>query len=239
MHVVVCGRRRVRPTPGQALVLWIISHPELVDPASCEAADLVLVASDRFAARLRALVDTPVEVLHQATDHHRFTPAAGRGGRSGVVIVAKTRGERRPMVDNAIAAGLAPEIYGGGWASLVDPALVKADHVANADLPRVYAEAEVVLNDHWHWMREWGFVSNRLFDVMACGTPVVSDPIDGLEELFGTAIATAGGPRELRLAVDQIRNDPVSAAASAAQGRSMVLARHTFDHRGEPTRCVP
>ena len=49
VHCVVRGLAPVRRTPGQAHVLWIISHPEDVTTEECDDADLVLVASHRFA----------------------------------------------------------------------------------------------------------------------------------------------------------------------------------------------
>ena len=104
----------------------------------------------------------------------------------------------RPIVGDALAAGIRPAIYGGGWRGLVDPSLVVADHVDNDELPAVYRSAGVVLNDHWDTMRAWGFVSNRLFDVLACGTPVISDHLPEIEVLFGDAVPTYSSDRRAR-----------------------------------------
>ena len=57
-------------------------------------------------------------------------------------------------------------------------------HVPNAELAPLYASAGVVLNDHWPDMRRAGFVSNRVFDAVACGARVVTDDLAGIEELF-------------------------------------------------------
>jgi spore maturation protein CgeB len=146
-------------------------------------------------------------------------------------VVAKTRDVLRPVVSDALTVGLRPAIYGGGWRELVDPSLVVADYVPNEALPTVYSSAGVVLNDHWGPMRAWGFVSNRLFDVLACGTPVISDPVDGLAELFDGAVLEYRKPTELRAMVDEVLADPPAARARAARGRTAVLARHTLDHR--------
>jgi glycosyltransferase involved in cell wall biosynthesis len=232
VHLVLRGVQPVRRTAGQRHVLWIISHPESVDDDELHAADLVLVASLRFADDLQRRTDTPVEVMLQATDHRRFQPRPPDPGHChDVTIVAKTRDVLRPVVADAIAAGLRPSIYGGGWRAFVDPALVVADHVDNATLPVVYSSAGVVLNDHWRPMRSWGFVSNRLFDVLACGTPVISDHVDGVDELFDGAVLSYRTPEELRALVDDVLADPVGARQRAERGREVVLAHHTFDHR--------
>jgi len=234
VHVVVRGLAAVPRTPGQRHVLWVISHPEAVTPAECDAADLVLVASPLFAEHLRTRTRTPVEVMLQATDAERFRPQAPDPAYAhDVVIVAKSRDVHRRMVADAAAAGIRPAIYGSGWERFTDPALIVADRVDNADLPAVYASAGVLLNDHWDTMREWGFVSNRIFDALACGTPVISDPVAGLGELFGDAVVTVENPVGLRAAVDAALADPEAARARAARGGDAVRAAHTFTHRAD------
>jgi len=232
VHVVLRGLHPVRRTAGQRHVLWIISHPETIDDDELAAADLVLVASPRFADHLRGRTDTPVDVLLQATDHRRFAPRpVDAAHRHDVTIVAKTRDVMRPVVADALAAGLRPRLYGGGWRDLVDAELVVSDHVDNELLPTVYSSAGVVLNDHWRTMRAWGFVSNRLYDVLACGTPVISDPVDGMDELFDGAVLQYRTLDELRTLVDQVLADREGARQRADRGRRVVLASHTFDHR--------
>ncbi len=232
VHVVIRGLRPVRRSTGQRHVLWIISHPESIEDTELDAADLVLVASPLFAEHLRRRTSTPVEVLLQATDQHRFhARPADRAHQHPITVVAKTRDIMRPIVADALSVGLRPSIYGGGWRDLVDPQLVVADHVDNEELPVVYSSAGVVLNDHWRTMQTWGFVSNRLYDVLACGTPVVSDPVAGLVDLFDDAVLEYHDPAELRMLVDAVLEDPKAARERAARGRAAVLAGHTFDHR--------
>ena len=234
VHLVLRGLHAVRRTSGQRHVLWIISHPESIDDDDLDAADLVVVASPGFADHVRTRTATPVEVLLQATDPQRFSPRPIEPLRgNAITIVAKTRDVMRPGVADAIAAGLRPRIYGSGWRGLVDPDLIVADHVANEELPIIYSSASVVLNDHWRTMQAWGFVSNRLFDVLACGTPVISDHVDGIAELFDGAVIEYQTPTGLREAVDQVLADPAAARARAERGRKAVLADHTFDHRAE------
>ncbi len=232
VRLVVRGIAPVRRTAGQAHVLWVISHPDALDVAECDEADLVLVASERFAAHLRTRTSTPVAVMLQATDPDRFHPLpAEPRHRHPVTIVAKTRDVMRPCVADALAAGLRPAIYGGGWRPLVDPSLVVADHVANDELPVIYSSAGVVLNDHWQSMREWGFVSNRVFDVLACDTPLISDELPELRDLFGDAVVTYASAADLAARVAAALDDPGAARAAAARGGDAVRHSHTFDHR--------
>jgi hypothetical protein len=232
VHIVMRGLAPVRRTEGQRHVLWVISHPETITATECDAADLVLVASERFASELRRRTKTPVEVFLQATDHHRFRQIAPVAQHAHpVAVVAKTRDVMRPIVADALAAGIRPAIYGSGWERFVDKDLVVAQYVANDELPAVYSSVGVLLNDHWDTMREWGFVSNRLFDALACGTPVVSDHLDEIASLFAGAVPTYREANDLGDTVRALLADEAAARAAAAQGRQIVLDAHTFDHR--------
>ena len=232
VHLVLRGLEPVRRTEGQRHVLWVISHPEALDAAECDDADLVVVASTRFADHLRTLTDTPVEVLLQATDPDHFRPRpVDPRHRHPLTVVANTRGVDRRMVIDAVAAGLTPAVYGTGWEGGIGADLVVADYVDFDGLPTVYSSAGVVLNDHWDTMRRWGFVSNRIFDVAACGVPIISDHLPEIEGLFGDLVPMWGDPDELASLVAEVASDPEATAARAEAARDLVLQAHTFDHR--------
>lgn len=232
IHLVLRGLEPVRRTSGQRHVLWIISHPEAIEAAECDEADLVLVASKRYATHLRSQTSTPVEVLQQATDPGRFGPRPSLPAHQHrLMVVANARGGQRAAVADAFAAGLRPSVYGEGWEGRIAAEQWAGSYLGPAELPVAYASAEVVLNDHWDTMRHWGFVSNRIFDVLACGTPVVSDHLPEITELFGDVVPTWRDPGQLRQIVEVLWSDPSGAADLAAKGRHLVLEGHTFDHR--------
>jgi len=79
----------------------------------------------------------------------------------------------RPSVRYAIEAGLRPAVYGSGWEGVIPSQLIVAEFVPNHHLPVIYSSVGVLLNDHWDTMKAWGFVSNRIFDGLACATPIV------------------------------------------------------------------
>ena len=114
-----------------------------------------------------------------------------------------------------------------------------ADHVDNELLPAVYSSAGVVLNDHWGPMKAWGFVSNRLFDVLACGTPVISDAVDGIAELFEGAVPEYHDPAELRALVDEVLADPAAARARRPAAASSCWPPHHGPPRPPAGRGAP
>ncbi|MBM3668436.1 MAG: glycosyltransferase [Actinobacteria bacterium] len=182
--LVLRGLRRVHPRRGNATwLLWVISHPELVDADEPRDFDAVFAASESWSARV------PVTPLLQATNPRTFHPKEPRTPWSGrVLFVGNTRGEFRPIVRDAVAVGAEPMVYGSGWQGLIPDHLWAGEFLPHAQLPLAYASARVVLNDHWRDMAEQGFLSNRLFDAVAAGAAVVSDGATGLADVFGSSV---------------------------------------------------
>ncbi|HKO39390.1 MAG TPA: glycosyltransferase, partial [Solirubrobacterales bacterium] len=200
--VVIRGLSRHMPKPGQVNVLWNISHPADLGGEECDGYDLVCVASERFAEDLRGRTSTPVVVLEQATDPAVFYPDPSPEYEHDLVFVANSRNVLRPIVRDLLPTDRDLAIYGGGWDGLIDTRYVVAEHVPNEELRKVYSSAKVVLCDHWDDMREHGFVSNRIYDALACGATVISDAVPGLERFEGVLAYSA--PEELTQLVDEV-----------------------------------
>jgi GT2 family glycosyltransferase/spore maturation protein CgeB len=231
IHLHGLSDHRVRPS--QLNVLWIISHPDRITPRACDKYDLVLAASDTFAEELASRVRAPVASLHQATDPDRFFPDP-TGPEHELLFVANTRNTRRSIIEDLTPTAHDLAVYGKGWtAELIDPVHARGDHIPNEQLRRYYSSAMIVLNDHWADMRAHGFLSNRLYDALACGAFVISDAAVGIDEEFEGTVTTYADRNELRALVDRYLDDPVARRAMADRGRGIVLERHTFAHRVE------
>jgi spore maturation protein CgeB len=73
--------------------------------------------------------------------------------------------------------------------------------------------------------------SVRLFEAAACGTPIISDPWPGLDEVFvlGSEILIAETPEDT---LRYLRDTPeAERRAIGARARARVLAAHTAAHR--------
>ena len=231
------GRGVAPAHAGQRTLVWLISHPSELAPGELDAADLVLAASVPLADHLRTRTSTPVHVLHQAADDRTFVPGPVDPERATrVLFLGNTRSVARPAVMAAVRAGLPLTLVGGGWHRFVDPALVARTSVPPSELPAWYRSAEVVLNDHWDDMRRWGLVSNRVFEVLACGGCVVSDALPGLDELLDGAVPMFTDAGGLAATVTALLADPARRAELAGRGRSAVLAAHTWRHRAAALR---
>jgi GT2 family glycosyltransferase len=228
------GLSRYVPKQAHLNVMWLISHPEDVTLAELEAYDLVLVASRKYADWLSGQIDTPVEFMPQASDQRRFHPVDPDSLlASEVLFVGNSRGQRRPAVEWALSNGLPLTVYGEGWSGLARGGVLRATHFPNENLATLYGSAKVVLNDHWPDMRDSGFVSNRVFDALASGSVVVSDPVDGLRDLFGDLVPTYATPDDLANTVRELLEDDDKRKQIGALGSALVNAEHTFANRAE------
>ena len=183
---------------GPVNILWVISHPDDVTPDEVRSYDLTFAASGPWSELMTGRAGVPVEALLQATDPSRFHPdLAVPGSGPAALFVGNSRGVQRPVVRDAVAAGVDVAIYGTRWKDFVDERYVRGDYLPNETVGAAYRAAGVVLNDHWPDMAAQGFVSNRVFDVVAAGGRVISDHVEGLEEIFGGAVRVYRTPDDL------------------------------------------
>jgi O-antigen biosynthesis protein len=222
------GLSNYHPRPGQLNVLWSISHPADLSGSECDGYDLVAVASPTFAAALRERTSTPVVVLEQATDPRVFSPQPSPGLAHDLLYVANSRNVLRPIMRDLLPTTHDLAVYGANWEGLIDPAYVVADHVPNAELGRLYSSARIVLCDHWDDMRTHGYISNRIYDALACGAFVISDDVPGLAQRFGDAVVTYRTPQDLVELIDRFLADPDERRRRGAAGRNAVLESYTF-----------
>lgn len=229
--ITIRGLEPSEPVPQSVNVLWIVSHPDDVTTDELDSHDLVAVASHTDTKRIESMTDTPVVSLLQATDWHRFHRRVLPDPK-GLVFVGNSRGVARRAVKWAIEQGLDPWVAGQGWEALLPPGSVVNPSVANRDLPDVFNRAMVVLADHWDDMRDRGYVSNRVFDVLAAGSLVVSDRVQGIADLIPT-VPTYDSAEELgkvvRYWLDGAR---LVARREVIESCQEIIERnHTFDSR--------
>lgn len=224
------GPEPVRAQRGARSILWIISHPDQVSRAEIEEFDVVYAASQPWAAHASTHWGRLVQPLLQCTDAERFHPR-GLARSGGLLFVGTARGIPRPSVIEPLRAGVPVSVFGPDWTGWIPGAAIKGHEVPNAELPPKYEAASAVLNDHWPAMRRAGFVSNRLFDVVAAGGRAISDHVAGIEELFGGAVLTYETTEELLAIVTGDLDLQFASDADVAAVSARIRAEHSFDAR--------
>ncbi|HEY8381974.1 MAG TPA: glycosyltransferase [Microvirga sp.] len=231
VNLVLRGLSAFAPPEAHVNVMWMISHPDRVGTAELARYDHVFVASQSHAGDLSAVMGDRVSALLQCTDPDLFHPRPGTPRRYEALFVGNSRNVFRPVVKDALAAGIDVTIVGTRWQGFIPPERISGENIPNAELGAHYGAAAVVLNDHWPDMREKGFVSNRIFDVMACGVPLVSDPIAGLPPEIERCLLTFTDAASLKAAVETARGEDDARRAEREALAALIRARHSFDDR--------
>ncbi|MEZ5830439.1 MAG: glycosyltransferase [Dongiaceae bacterium] len=232
VDLVLRGLERFAPGPGRASILWVISHPDLVDSTEILSYRNAFAASDRLARLWSAESGSHVAFLPQCTDRDLFysdLPGAVRD--SEILFVGNSRNVFRPAVHAAIDAGLTPSVYGTRWDSLIDPTYIKGAVIPNAMVGDLYRKAGVVLNDHWPDMQRAGILSNRVFDALACAAPIISDEIQGMPAGFSDFVIRFGPDCPIELAIAQALNEDAERRAARRAFAETVRQNHSFDQR--------
>jgi spore maturation protein CgeB len=106
-----------------------------------------------------------------------------------------------------------------------------AYHVAPPDHPAFYCSSRLTLNVTRRAMADMGYCpSGRLFEAAACGTPILSDDWEGLQEFFtpGSEILVA---RTTEDAIEALNFPMEDLKKLVRAARERTLAEHTAEHR--------
>ncbi len=226
------GRHRYKPNPRHLNLMWNISHPDRVAPGEYEDFDHVFVASHSFAQELAVRLGANVSALLQCTDPEVFYFERRTDLQvDPLLFVGNSRKVFRPIVRDAIAAGLPLAVYGSLWEDFLQPDHLKGLHIDNNVLRHYYSGCKILFNDHWETMAKSGFLSNRLFDAGACGAFIVSDQAAGMDEVFDGCVQTYRTQAELREIVEYYLLHDDERLRKGEALRSKVSGQHTFDRR--------
>ncbi|MDO5826531.1 MAG: glycosyltransferase, partial [Methanosphaera sp.] len=222
--LVLRGLSEYKPKLHHCNMMWNISHPDLVSLEEYSKYDYVFIASKKWADEITKKLDIPVECMWQCTDTSRFYPDYNEDYRHELLFVGNSRKVYRKILKDLLPTEHELAVYGSDWADLIDEKYIIDEFVSNKDLRKLYSSCGVLLNDHWKDMREKGFVSNRIFDALACGSCVISDDIDGLEELFSDAVHTYKNKEDLDELINKCLNEKTENIQELIKG-------HTYESR--------
>lgn len=179
--LVIRGQRGPTQSYGRLLLEWCISFPPTLKTKDFEVVDHFFAASPYLARRIRRMVPAEkVSLMYQAFDAEVMFPDAIDETNDLIFVGTSRSDEGRPVVIFAGESSLPYRIWGGGWDRTPYQDMVVDEHVQNSGLGDVYRSGGVILNDHLVIMRRNQIISNRLYDGLACGRPVLSDAILGL-----------------------------------------------------------
>lgn len=230
VNLVLRGPALIEPPKTGTSVLWVISHPDEISSGELSSFSLRYAASEIWARKASDHFNCEVAPLAQCTDATRFTPR-GSHRTADLVFVGTARGIARPSVLEPLRAGAPLRVYGPDWRGYIPASAITATHVPNEELPALYETAGAVMNDHWPAMQKEGFISNRLYDVVAAGGRAISDNVVGIAETFGGAVRTYDSAAELREIVKAPLDTLFEDDQELKEIARKIRREHSFDAR--------
>lgn len=198
-----------------------------------------LIQADHIFAAGQPVVDDLANIfgadaatlMPQAFDATRMAPPSDESARAGTTFVGISKRFRRPIVRQALRAGLPLKLWGRGWADTPAAEFYQGERVSADELGAVYGASEIVLNDHRPDMARFGIPSNRIFDALACATPVITDPVVWLPEEVLPFVHQVSNFRELRAAAEAIDAEDAEKKAARRAFATEIRDLHSFDIR--------
>ena len=193
-----------------------------------------LILNDYSKISIKQKIKAPVKSLLQCCDPEVFYPEKNENlNDNEILFVGSTRKVHRKIIKDISSTNHSFSVYGPGWDDFIDEKYIKGDFIPNEMLNQYYSSCKILLNDHWKDMKNQGFVSNRLFDALACETFVISDDLQEVDELFEGNVVTYESADELNEKINYYLDNDDERMDKAKKGSQIVLRYHTFDKRVE------
>jgi spore maturation protein CgeB len=187
--------------------------------------DLIAVASPTYQKKM-AIYGIPVIFTPQFTNPDKFYQAPADELKTDILFVGSNWHNRTSLL-YALEEGFEVAVYGFNWRGIVPDKMYKAPYIANQDLPRHYASAKIVLNDHRPDMKAFGFINNRIYDATAAGALVVSDYMKEIEDIYGDTVPMYKTKEELKEILTYYLSHEDERLKKAEQARQITLQNFT------------
>ena len=202
--------------------------------------DADCIARYRALGHLRARVVDALPFAAQPALHHPVTlepraPACAFGGTYYRTRHPQRRAQLEVLLDAARGSGLVifdrtfgQESDSVGFPERFTPHIVGG--LPYTQMVDAYRRYRVFLNANSVVTSPTMF-SRRVFELLACGTPVVSTPSVGMQQLFGDIVVAVDDEAGARDAVTRLLSDDTDWRARSAAGLRRVHGQHTYAHR--------
>lgn len=218
---------------NQISILYMISHPDEIEMEDLNRYTCVACASKCYTKKLE---QRKVRAFYvpQFTSQTRFKSSLkSKDYHHKLLYVGSTRGIFREGVKFSIERNLPISVYGRGWNTYLSKERIQGNFINNEDLSRYYDNADIVLNDHWADMKKNGFISNRVFDVTACNSFLISDYNSEIKRIYGDAIPMYKNIDDFEKLVRYYLENPQERKDKAKQAHKITLKHFTADKIAE------
>ena len=228
------GLHKYKPDPYHINLLWIISHPELIDDLFLQNFDIIFSASKPLTDSIKSKFPQHiVEFLPQCTDDSIFFPDKETAKEYPATFVGNSRRVYRNAIKYAVENSRDVKIWGTKWEMFIDTKYIVSQSLPSTEVANIYRRSNIVLNDHWEDQKIAHIINNRIFDVLACNVMVLSDENPGIADIFGDMLPTFSNEQEFLRLYDEWLLDSKKRDDLALTLGSLVRSEHTFLKRAQ------
>lgn len=210
-------------------VVWLYSHPDLVTAENLKPYDRIYCASPDFTEKLLEMRYTNVETMYASTSKKPLAVPV----EYDIVFVGNARTgkpEGRTIIKDIGNTRHNLKVWGNLWEKILPERYYGGRYWDYLQIERLYASALVTLNDHHKDMSREGFVSNKIFDILASGGFAISKYNKGINTIFRESVPQYMTPEDLRNLVDYYLENPKARKRLMLEGRRIAL-QHTYKDR--------
>ncbi len=216
------------------IIYWIKSTPDIITPEELNGTDHVFYSSKKLMKYFESMVNVKGDILPQCTDPEVMKRSGQASLSPELLYVGNNHKTYRKIMKDLLPTTHELKVYGRFWKKHPEVApYVVADYMDNNVVADAYHNAAILLNDHCDEMREFGIVSNRIFDALCAEAFIISDDVEEIHEMFGDAVVTYTDREDLIEKIDYYLAHPEERNRIAGKGQRTVLENHTFDHRAD------
>lgn len=236
--VVLRGHKEyfpVRKNKDCVYIMWNLSHPSTITDEEYNSYDMVCIGSEIYAERIESRLRVPVRILPMCADTEIFfpDPEEKEEKKYDWVFVGNSRYVKRKSVAWSIAHNIPLKIWGANWEKVLPESAeyVVAENIPNDDLPKLYRNAKVTVDDHYEDMALYGFINTRIIEAAACGLPVISDYSEGLNRMFGDAVLSYRNENEFVEQTNRIFKDYDTVKKKIKELWPVIKEKYSFEAR--------
>lgn len=231
IDIVLKGGANYTPVPDRRTLFWLISKTGLTEEEIAGGDHFFVAGKPALDGVASHVGKNRTSLLPQAFDPASMAPPETVAARGSAVFVGLARGGNRQMVRFALDTNSGIRLWGNGWEDTEARDFLVGERLANKELPEVYRSASAVLNDHTRAMRSAGIPSNRIFDALACATPVITDDVGWFPEDIEPYLYVVRTETEFSEAVAAAQNESLDRRMERIAFAHKIRQSHSFDAR--------
>jgi len=122
-------------------------------------------------------------------------------------------------------------VYGANWQNFSPFKAHAKGFVEYRQIPNIYHNTKIVIDDANHVTKPYGSVNSRVFDALMSGALVITNGKKGSLELFSGELPYYETPQQLEDLLKDYLSNPIKRKKKVEQLKKQVIKHHTYSHR--------